>query len=50
MNSDEILEKIELLRQELNEIGRKKNLLDKDVIRISKQLDDLFNIYQKLKM
>lgn len=47
MNMKEILEKIELLRQELNEIGRKKSILDEEVIRISQHLDHLLNIYQK---
>jgi len=48
MNIDEILERIELLRQELHEIGRKKGLLDEEVIRISQELDHLLNNYQKL--
>jgi len=48
MNIDEILERIELLRQELNGIGQRRSLLDEEVIKISQQLDHLFNVYQKL--
>jgi len=48
MNIDKILEKIELLRQELQEISKKKSLLDEEVLRKSQQLDHLLNDYQKL--
>ena len=48
MNLDEIADKVDLLRQELNEIGKKKRLQDEGVLRISQQLDELLNIYQKL--
>lgn len=48
MNIDEIVDKVDLLRQELNEIGKKKSLQDEEVLRISQQLDELLNIYQKL--
>lgn len=47
MGIDEIVEKIELLRQELHEIGRKKSLLNEEVIRTSQELDDLLNLYYK---
>jgi hypothetical protein len=48
MNSAEILEKIEEVRQELNKIGKAQKLVDVEVIRVSQQLDDLINSYQKL--
>jgi len=48
MENDKILERIELLRKKLNEIGKQKSLLDEEVIRISQQLDHLVNIYQKV--
>lgn len=48
MENDKILERIELLRKKLNEIGKQKSLLDEEVIRISQQLDHLVNVYQKV--
>ena len=48
MSSAEILEKIEAVRQELNELGETKSLLDSEIVRFSQQLDHLLNMYQKL--
>jgi hypothetical protein len=48
MNIGEILAKIEVVRQKLNEKGGKQCLVDAEVIEISQQLDDLIIIYQKL--
>ena len=48
MDIDEIVEKIELLRQELHEIGKKKSLLNEKVIKKSQELDNLLNFYHKL--
>jgi hypothetical protein len=47
MNIAEILEKIEEVRQNLNEIGKAQKLVDAEVIRVSQKLDDLITIYQK---
>jgi hypothetical protein len=48
MRIGEIVEKIELTRRQLNEMGGKQCLVDAEVIKISQQLDDLIIIYQRL--
>lgn len=44
----DIMEKMEKLRQELNEIATQKRIIDAEVITVSKQLDAIINQYQKL--
>ncbi|AJQ27904.1 MULTISPECIES: aspartyl-phosphate phosphatase Spo0E family protein [Pelosinus] len=48
MRIGEIVEKIELTRRQLNEMGGRQCLVDAEVIKISQQLDDLIIIYQRL--
>jgi hypothetical protein len=48
MNIANILVQVEEVRQELNKIGKAQKLVDAEVIRVSQQLDDLINNYQKL--
>lgn len=48
MKIGEIVAKIEVVRQQLNEMGGKQRLVDADVLKTSQQLDDLIIIYQRL--
>lgn len=44
---EKILKKIEILRRKLNKFGRNQNLVDKEVVEVSQQLDRLLNEYQR---
>ncbi|MDF2633313.1 MAG: Sporulation stage 0, Spo0E-like regulatory phosphatase [Pelosinus sp.] len=48
MSLGEIVAKIEVVRQQLNEMGGKQCLVDAKVIEMSQQLDNLIVTYQKL--
>lgn len=43
-----VLREIEYLRQKLNQIAIEKGISNSKVIRISKQLDEVLNEYQKM--
>lgn len=42
-----ILKRIESLRKKLNKFGLTRNLIDREVVELSQQLDILLNQYQK---
>ncbi|MNJ65067.1 Spo0E like sporulation regulatory protein [compost metagenome] len=44
-----IIRKIEELRLELNKLSANKRLADREVIRISQQLDEALNEYNQLR-
>lgn len=43
-----LLKKIEALRKRLNKYGLQRSLVDEEVVRMSQQLDDLLNQYQRI--
>jgi hypothetical protein len=43
-----ILEKMEKLRQEMNEVATQKSINDPEVLVVSKKLDEILNQYQEL--
>ncbi|WP_371363656.1 hypothetical protein SRRS_45330 [Sporomusa rhizae] len=45
---DEILRQIEYLRHMLNRLATEKGVSDLEVVRLSKQLDEVLNRYHKM--
>ena len=43
-----LLKRIEGLRERLNKFGLSRNLIDREVVEVSQQLDCLLNQYQRL--
>lgn len=43
-----LLKRIEELRRRLNKFGSNRDLIDREVVEVSQQLDCLLNQYQKL--
>jgi len=43
-----LLKRIEGLRERLNKFGLNRNLIDREVVEVSQQLDCLLNQYQRL--
>jgi len=46
---DKIITEIEELRQKLHSLAEDKGFQDREIIRISKSMDDLLNEYERLK-
>ncbi len=44
----DVLEIMEILRQEMNEIATEKNVRDPEILDVSKKLDAVLNQYQML--
>lgn len=42
-----LLKRIEVQRRKLNKFGINRNLIDKEVVEVSQQLDRLLNEYQR---
>ncbi|MDQ7093810.1 aspartyl-phosphate phosphatase Spo0E family protein [Desulfosporosinus sp. PR] len=43
-----LLKRIEVLRRKLNKFGLTHDLIDREVVEISQQLDSLLNQYQRI--